>query len=1125
MNQVDRLKSNLDKYISRFYLSDIVKGSLVSLVIVLSGWLVIALFEHLLNFSSQVRTAIFFSFLAFVASLITFQIVIPVLRLWRILSGKDQPEAANEIGKAISLVEDRVSNVLNLSNQSEMANNELLWASLNQRAASLNSIDFAGVIDIKKSWKLVKYLALPLLVFIGLTLVDPELVLNSSKRLIAFDQSFTPPAPFQFSFGNTSLQTPEGQSFTLKVLTPGTQLPENVFIRLNDSKIRLKKISAGVFEYIFERPSASIPFELSASGVYSGKETLLVLPVPKILKNSATIDYPSYTGITDEILLNRSQLNLPIGTKINWLFDLKNTGTVTVSTGAENTRENIEFDDDKLAYQLELRSPTTLNLTMMNDDGLSDNAEIQISMIPDAYPSVAVSEFRDSSTFGVVYFSGKLRDDYGISKLTFEINRLTDSGRETIDKQTIQINGSAAEQSFNHFVSFQNFELSADQELEYHFEVWDNDGVNGPKSTKSVSWKLNAPSNKELSAKQDKTAEKSKTELAFQLKEIDKINKELDAFKKEMLQKKKPDWQDKERMKELLERQKSMMEKLMKKSMAQQKQNELNNQFRQQSEELLEKQKMIEEMFNDLFDQEYKEKYEEYNKLLEQLKKDELLDQLDDMKLDNEQLEKELDRTLELFKQLEFEQKLEQSLEKSIELAKKQEALYEKTENKEENQADLEKRQDELKVELKELTKDLEKLEELNDALEEKTALPDTEAETDKAEDGMENASEELKKNNRKKSSAEQKKAQESLEELSKKLNAFKEQQSEDQASENLDDMRQLLENLIDLSHHQEKVMEELKNTSSRDPMFTHLAKEQKDIIDDTKVVEDSLLALSKRVVQISRNINDEISEVKANMNQALENMTNQQPNQELRYRELTLVNQQLSMTSLNNLAILFDSIIEQMQNESQSKMQGTGQCKKPGQGKSGKPSSAEMKKAQQDLNEQLKKLKEAMEKGESPNGKKPGQKPGMGQPGMSKELARMAAQQSAIREQLRALSNSLDGEGGGQPGNQMKAIEKLMEQTEEDILYQNITQKTLDRQQEILSKLLESEKAERERELDEKRESKTGFNTDSIPSEVWREYQIKKEKELELYRTLPPSMKPFYRNQVNRYFSEFEAQ
>tara|TARA_B100000902_G_C27288595_1_gene905833 strand:- start:1118 stop:2251 length:1134 start_codon:yes stop_codon:yes gene_type:complete len=363
--------------------------------------------------------------------------------------------------------------------------------------------------------------------------------------------------------------------------------------------------------------------------------------------------------------------------------------------------------------------------------------------------------------------------------------------------------------------------------------------------------------------------------------------------------------------------------------------------------------------------------------------------------------------------------------------------------------------------------------------------------------------------------------AQDALEEIQQQLESFQEQQAQEQASENLEDMRQILENLIDLSHHQERLMQGLKTTKARDPKFVDLAKGQKDIIDDTKVVEDSILALSKRMPELSSKLNNEINSIKNNMYIALDNMTNQRPNQEKKHLETTLVKQQLSMTSLNNLAILFDSMIQQAQKQANSKMKGNGKCDKPGSGKGSKPSARSMKQAQDQLNKQLEKMRKAMKKDGNAKGQKPGQKPSSGgSDGISKELAKMAAQQAAIRQELRKLSQSLNEEGG-KPGSGLKELEKLMEQTEEDILYRNLTQETMRRQQKIMTKLLDSEKADRERDMEEKRESKSNNSRYEIPDSIWEEYIKAKEKEIEWYKTLPPNLKPYYQNRVNRYFSQ----
>jgi hypothetical protein len=77
---------------------------------------------------------------------------------------------------------------------------------------------------------------------------------------------------------------------------------------------------------------------------------------------------------------------------------------------------------------------------------------------------------------------------------------------------------------------------------------------------------------------------------------------------------------------------------------------------------------------------------------------------------------------------------------------------------------------------------------------------------------------------------------------------------------------------------------------------------------------------------------------------------------------------------------------------------------------------------------------------------------------------------------------------------NGSNQLSKLMEETETDLVNKRITQQTLNRQKEILTRLLESEKAERERELDDKRESKQGKDKPMMSAEDFFKYNMKKE-------------------------------
>ena len=98
------------------------------------------------------------------------------------------------------------------------------------------------------------------------------------------------------------------------------------------------------------------------------------------------------------------------------------------------------------------------------------------------------------------------------------------------------------------------------------------------------------------------------------------------------------------------------------------------------------------------------------------------------------------------------------------------------------------------------------------------------------------------------------------------------------------------------------------------------------------------------------------------------------------------------------------------------------------------------------------------------------------------------------------------------------------MEQTEQDLVNKRLTEETLKRQQDILTRLLESEKAERQREQDEKRESNEAKDQDYRNQSQFEEYKKLKMREIELLKTIPPSLNPFYRNLVNSYFQNIES-
>lgn len=94
------------------------------------------------------------------------------------------------------------------------------------------------------------------------------------------------------------------------------------------------------------------------------------------------------------------------------------------------------------------------------------------------------------------------------------------------------------------------------------------------------------------------------------------------------------------------------------------------------------------------------------------------------------------------------------------------------------------------------------------------------------------------------------------------------------------------------------------------------------------------------------------------------------------------------------------------------------------------------------------------------------------------------------------------------------------MEQTENELVNKQLTRETLRRQQDIMTRLLEAENAERERDKEEKRQSEEAKDQKEGNPEEYFQYKQRKKKVTELLRTVPPNLTPFYRSKVDEYFS-----
>jgi hypothetical protein len=894
--------------------------------------------------------------------------------------------------------------------------------------------------------------------------------------------------------------------FFLKVKVDGAALPNEVFIDFGKVQYRLTKDAANEFTYKFTNVQRDTEFKLFASGVESNDYALSVIKKPSILSFNSKLVFPEYIGRPTEELSNVGDLVVPQGTNISWVFNAQNTDMLGMQFGAEGGISTKRFDNDLFQYNRKAIKDESYKVFISNQFlPKADSVGYSITIIPDLHPQINVQEFKDSTNTRLLFFAGDASDDYGLLNLTFnyQIKKVKEGQMPLVSFKIEKPAGKQAQYDYNW--DLRNIELKPGDEISYYFEVFDNDGVNGSKNARTGVMQYRLPSVQEMEKKSDATSDEIKKELEKALKESLKVQEEMKKLREKVLQKKEFDWQSKKEMEKLMNRQKQLNEQLEKAKINFQENKKQQEQFQEKSEELLKKEEQLEKLMDQTMSEEMKKLMEEIEKMMQEMNKEEALEKMEKMEVNNDELTKELDRLEELYKRLDVENKLEQNIDKLEKLAEEQQKLAEETEKAAKPDEELKKEQEELNKKMDEIEKNQEELIKKNEELKKPEDIEKNKEEMNDIQEDQKESKEEMEKDSKSGASKKQKSAANKMKNLANKMKAKKDKGEMKQIEEDIAALRQLLENLVGLSFNQEQNMKEIGFATINTPRYVELAQQQYKIKDDFKLVEDSLQAMARRNFQIESIITEKVTEIKASIKTSLT---------EIEERHVPLANeqQQRSMKSLNDLALMLSEIMGNMQQKMADAMPGDQSCQNPGKGKGkgkgGKEPKDKMSKGQQGIGEGLQDLKKRLEEG-----KKDGKD---GKSGFSKEFAKMAAQQAALRNAMREMQKKKQEQGKGS-----KALDELMQEMdkiETDLVNKKLSNETMKRQQDIMTRLLEEERAEREREQDEQRQSESAKQQPTKLPPALEEYLKKRRSEVDLYKTVSPALKPYYKGLVEEY-------
>ena len=1084
----NELVSKLNSFIREYYKNKILKGFIYSFICLITVLIVVSLIEYFSYSNSIVRGIIFWSYVLFTSIIVTFWIILPIIKMFKIAKGIGYTDAAKIIGEHFDEVSDKLTNILELKKLNS-GDTKIIEASIDNKIQQIKLTPFNKAVDWSKTIAKSKYLLIPVIIILLIVVSGNKMILSdSTNRIINYDEEFTRPAPFYFEIMNDELKIVEGDNFNLSLKTSGKSSPEQLKINFNGTVQRMKKNSENNFSFLFNNVQSTFSFFMFDETLKSQNYVIEVLPRAKTENIKMTVSPPAHNKSSKRIYNNSGSIDVTEGSLVKWEVQTAQAEDLKFIIG--DTEHDVVADDDGVfVFKKYIFDNTNYQILISNSNMVNgDTTFYNLKVIKDRHPAIDI-ELNDENENII---SGFVTDDYGFSSLVFVCE---DNFEKKSD--TIKINIDSRAQSFVYNVdditrSFGN----VDEALKCYFVICDNDAVNNLKCTNSEQMYLSPKSADQAHNEFTENINDVKNEIALELDELDELKMELEEYEKKLIGADSLDWRDKKKLDEILKKQKAFEEKIDElKNKTQQSFEELNT-FSQPSDDIIKKQKELERLFDEIMSQEMKDLFKELNELKDELDKNELQKKIQELQLSNEDLEKELDRNLEILKQVEFDQKLENLINETKELSKNQLDLSKDTLNINEKL----NAQENYNNDFNKIKNDIKDLNQLNSSLENKNKISDTKDIEKNIDEKLNKVTEQLKNKNQKGASKNQKKVSDELMELANMFDKMKKDNEETQNYEDMDALRQILENLVYFSIEEEGLMLEFEGLEKDNPQYVSMMHRQQELRDASYIIEDSLFALSKRVPQISSKVNSEINAINSKTLSAINNLRE-------RYTVKAVKDQQFVMTSANNLAVMLSEILKSMQEEMASDLPSSQQCEKPGKGS---PKPGDLKRMQKELNEQIEKMKEQMLKGEKEN---------MQGGKISKELVEMLAKQELIRSSLEELRKNMEDKDSVEKLNEL--IEE-MEETEKDIANKKLRNVSLNRQKEILTKLLELDDALRKQGDDDARESKTNESLyEKILIEELKKLEIEKLKQTEMLKTQPGNLNNHYKKLVDDYFNK----
>ncbi len=1115
------LENNAIESLRRVYrkkiLARIVEGIAACLSVLLLSLFLTGLLEMIFNFGPLIRTSLFL--ISGAALLITFsKLLLPyLLHYFRSVPANDLVETALEVGETFPEIKDRLRNAIELMSPGHESfhSDELVKAYIERTISSASPGEIEAAVRYKPRKKSGYILAATLTIAALLLISFPSSMPTALIHSINFTRDYVTPSAYSFYIapGDTEISRGDTLDVHVKVnLITAAHFPSVLTVseKYSDEKVfekhQVKEKGNG--DYFFRLPDVrgNLAYYVTASGQRSRDYSVNVVDLPIVRDFTVRLVYPQYTNRPPETLQEDiGDFSALIGTRAEYsLRSNKPLIEAWIAFGDSSANVKLETSGTEAHGSFILRHTSHYMLRLLDHDSLENRDPIAYtaSAISDQYPTCEITSPGKDVVLNrdmILPLRISIGDDYGFTRLLLQY-KLVSSKYVSPEKKyrSIEIplpSKSAGQEDVTYIWDLSSRNLVPEDVISYHATVFDNDMVDGPKSTSSTEYTLRLPSLEEVFAAAD--SEHSgliqKTEDA--LNSSDNLKQQLDKISEEMkTATKQLSWEQQKKMGNTLQQYDSLQKKVegIRKQIEKMTQKMLQNKII--SPKTLEKYQELQKALQDINSPEFQEALKKLQQAIQSLNPNMVREAMKNFQINDEMLRKSIERTLSLIKRIQIEQKFDELQTRVDQLLSGQEEVQKSTASSDstnrQTRRQLSQSQQEIHKEfssvehatsdlnkmMSEISKDMpiKQLSEANEALR-KSAVSEK----------MEAASRELSRGQFSSSLANQQDVSSALQKFKQQLSAAEKSMLQNRQQATINALRKTQQNLLEISKEQEALRDRSTNIIPNSAESRSLSAKQNELMQQLGYSAQQMMQLSNKsfavTPQMGRQMGEAYSQMQKSLN-ALQSRGGQSPTN----------SQSEAMASLNKAVLNIQATLQSM-------MQGQG---------GGSPS----------LLQQLEQLG-ANQEGLNALTRQLGMQGALSMQQQA-ELARLAARQEAIRKSLEQLAHEAQSSQSQERvlGN-LNDIAKEMSRVAIDMHDKNITSETIQRQDRILRHLLDASRSFLTQNYDNRRVTKAGKDVITQSPGPLKLSDKQLEEEQRLLKLIRENFPPEYQRVILKYY------